>query len=286
MTIMAAGEFALSSSEGKQFAKDNFDKLEKAIEFFRKKVDPEDGLAVMKNKNADWCDSINRGGKLGGINIIWARSLRLMNSVAKLLGEEEKARAYREEYAKARKNIMEKFYDKESAYFREEEGVDRLYTTACISGSLYLLDPVECVRVQETLRKRTKVPSGLKNFDPPFPENWQVKVFGIPVIRWFNNGYHNESVWPWLACQNIQVKIKIALNHPDEAVREQYKKEAVEDLADMAKLFKEAGGAYEIFHPETRKPRNRVFYKPPRNLMASLAAYQSAYNKVKKFGWI
>ena len=286
MAIMAAGEFVLASPGGKRFAREDFAKFEKAIEFFGKKVDPRDGLAVMRNTNADWCDSLDRGGKLGGINVLWVRALRLMGSVAQLLGETDKAAVYREEASRVKKGVMEKFYDREGAYFREEEGVDRLYTTACVTGSLYLLDPEECVRVQETLKRRVKVPSGLKNFDPPFPENRQVKVFGIPVIRWFNNGYHNESVWPWLNCQNIQVKIKIALNHSDEAVRKQYKKEAVEDLADMAEMFQEAGGAYEIFHPETRKPRNRIFYKPPRNLMGGLAAYQSAYNKMKKLGWI
>ena len=82
------------------------------------------------------------------------------------------------------------------------------------------------------------------------------------------------------------MKIKIALEHPDETIKEQYKKEAVEDLLDMAKLFKDARGAYEIFQPDTRKPAITKWYKPPQNLMGNLAAYEGAYLQLKELGWI
>lgn len=283
LAIMAAGEFALTSPEGGNFAEENFESFKRAIDFFKTtKVDNEDELASLKNKNADWADSINRGGKLGGINVFWARSMRLMGSMATQLGKREEAASYREEFSKIKKSILDKLYDKEGAYFRAEEDVDRIDTTASVFGSLYLLNPEECVRVQESLKKRVKAPSGLKNFDPPYPPAqimWPHKVIRL-------DGYHNKYVWPWLTCQNIQVKIKIALGHPEETVRQQYKNEAVEDLVDMAKLFNEANGAYEIFEPDTRKPVKKFFYKPPQNIMANLAAFESAHRKLKDLGWI
>lgn len=282
LTIMAAGEFALASPEGKKFAEENFDKLVKAINFFRTKVDSEDGLAVLKNKNADWEDSIIRGGKLGGINVLWARSLRLMGALATQLGKRQEAVAYREEFQKVKDSIMQKLYNQKEGYFMAEEGTDRLDTTASISGCLYLLNPAESVRVQESFKKRVKTPSGLKNFDPPYPPSqilWPHRVIG-------HQGYHNEKIWPWVTCQNIHVKIKIALDHPDASTRNQYKNEAVNDLADMAKLFNEAGGAYEIFEPKNRKPAIGRLYKPPKNLMGNLAAYEGAHRKMKELGWI
>jgi hypothetical protein len=289
LALMVAGEFSLVSTEGKRFAEENYDKFKKAIEFFRTKVDKEDGLASLKIGNADWEDSIIRGGKLAGINIFWARTLRLISSVATLLGKKEEAVAYREEFQRVKKSILEKLYNKDDAYFRAEEGTDRVDSTASISGCMYLLDPEECARVQKTFKERIKTPAGLKNFDPPYPSN-QI-IFPQKIIN--NRGYHNEDVWPWVTCQNIQVKIKIALGHPNESVRKEYKKEAVEDLVDMARLFHDAGGAYEIFQPETRKPaiKKRFFslvtsYSPPRNLMGGLAAYQSAYIKMKELSWI
>ena len=104
-------------------------------------------------------------------------------------------------------------------------------------------------------------------------------------------GYHNEKVWPWITGQNIQVKIKIAREHPDEMIQEQYKQEAVADLVDQAKLFKEAGGAWEVFDPDTRQKATDLKilwrnYKPPQNLMGNLAAYHSAYSQLKELGWI
>jgi glycogen debranching enzyme len=280
--IIAAGEFFINSPGGREFVEQNFDKIKKAVEYFKTKVDQNDGLASVKSMNADWADSINRGGKLGGINVLWARSLRLMSFMASRLGRKEEATAYRDQFRLTKKSIMEKLYDVSGAYFRAEEGQDRVDTAASVLGSLYLLDSTECVRVQESLNNRVSTNSGLKNFDPPYPASqimWPHKLIG-------HEGYHNKYVWPWVTCENIRVKIKIALEHPEKTVRMQYKTEAVSDLLNIARLFDNAGGAYEIFQPDTRKPAITRWYKPPRNFMGNLVAYEGAYLQLKKLGWV
>ena len=98
--------------------------------------------------------------------------------------------------------------------------------------------------------------------------------------------YHNKFVWPWVTCQNIQVKIKIAREHENPAIRHEYQREAVEDLVMIAQLFKKGGGAYEVFEPDEPKPGRTAFYKPPQNFMGSMAAYQGAYAQLKELGWI
>lgn len=282
VAVIATGIFFIASPAGKKFVEENFDKIKKAIEYFETKTDPNDSLAVMRKKNADWADSINRGGKLGAINIWWAQSLKLMSLMSSQLDKKDDAVFYQNKFQRVQQSIMEKLYDKEGAYFRAEEGVDRVDTVASIFGSLYLLGPEECAGVQETLKKRMRDNSGLKNFDPPYPPEqimWPHKLIG-------HEGYHNSYIWPWVTCQNIQVKIKIALDHPDASVKNQYKVEALNDLVDMAKLFKDAGGAYEIFQPNTRKPAITRWYKPPRNLLGNLVAYENAYLKLKELKWI
>lgn len=279
---IAAGEFFINSEMGRQFTAEHFDQLKKAMDFFRKKTDPKDGLADIRRPNPDWEDSLYRKGKLGNINIWWARSLRLMEFMANQMRREEDARAYKEEYRKVQESVMDKLYNKEEGYFRAKEGEDRLDTTASIFGALYLLSPQEAVRVEESLKKRVKHSSGLKNFDPPYPKSeifWIHRMVG-------HQGYHNEFVWPWVTCQNIQVKIKIALQHPDETIRAQYKQEAVKDLIGMAELFKKAGGAYEIFNPDEPTPARTAFYTPPKNLMGNLVAYQGAHDQLHMLGWI
>ena len=280
--LIAAGEFFIASPDGRKFAEENFVKLEAAVDFFRKKTDPEDGLASAKHMNADWADSITRGGKLGGINVWWVRSLRLMALMASQLGKKEEAAAYRKEFHHAEEGMMGKLYDKDGAYFRTAVGEDRIDAVASIFGSLYFLDPAECVRVQDTFKARMKTASGLKNFDPPYPSSqvmWPHKLIG-------HQDYHNKDIWPWVTCENIQVKIKIATQHADKAVRNRFKQEAIDDLHDMADLFEKSGGAYEIYHEGDRKPAVKRFYKPPQNLMGNLAAYEGAYLQMKELGWL
>src|SRR3989344_875295 len=54
--LVAAGEFFLAGAEGQKFVAEHFDQLKKAADFFRKKVDARDNLAVIKNDNPDWAD--------------------------------------------------------------------------------------------------------------------------------------------------------------------------------------------------------------------------------------
>ncbi len=281
-TIAATGEFFFSSWVGKEYFKERFPQFERAINFFRTKTDPDDGLAIITRTNPDWAESIQRKGKLGFTNILWARSLRLMEHMAGQSGETSKAFQYHDEYKKVKASILGKLYNTDEGYFRAEEHDDRLDTAASIFGALFLLNAEEALRVEKTLPTRVLHTSGLKNFDPPYPRkniHWIYKLGG-------NSGYHNEFVWPWVTCQNILVKIKIALEHSNTDVREEYKREAVKDLFQMAKLFNDAGGAYEVWRPDKPFPAKSIFYSPPKNLMANLAAYQGAYIKLKKLGWI
>jgi len=98
--------------------------------------------------------------------------------------------------------------------------------------------------------------------------------------------YHNKFVWPWVTLQNIHVKIKITREHEREAIRHEYHREAVEDLVKMAHMFKEAGGAYEVFEPDEPRAGTTAFYHPPQNFMGTMVAYQGAYAQLKVLGWI
>jgi len=279
-TIVAAGEFFLSSEDGKKFFDEHYDQIKKAIEHFKTKVDKEDGLAVT-GKSADWAETIRREGKLSTINVTWARALRMMEFTSRQMGKEEDANKFKEDFTKVKESILEKLYDKEGNYFRTSEGENQVDTVGSVFGALYLLSPVEAAKVEETLSKRVKHSSGLVNFDPPYSED---KIFWVPRVSGMS-GYHNKFVWPWVTCENIQVKIKIALGHPDEKIREQYKKEAIEDLVSQAKLFEQAGGAREIVNADSPDAPKGI-YTPPKNLMGSLAAYQGAYQQLKKLDWI
>ncbi len=290
--LIMAGELFSASQEKDQhaireFIQEHFEKLKKAVAFFRTtKTDPADGLAVMTHANPDWADTIMRKGKLGVINIWWWRGLRYMEAMAKEFGEDAAAKSYRKESEKVKKGIMEKLYDAPGGFFRAEAGpdanADRLDTVASIFGAAYFLNADEALQVERTLKRRVQRGSGLQNFDPPYPQKdiyWAHRLMG----QWL---YHNKFVWPWVTLQNIHVKIKIVREHENEAIRREYQREAVEDLIKMTYLFKEAGGAYEVFEPDEPRRGETIFYKPPQYFMGSMAAYQGAYARLKSLGWI
>jgi glycogen debranching enzyme len=280
--IIAAGELFLASQEGRSFVEEHFEQLKKAVEFTKNKVDPQDGLINCQENGPDWQNSINRGGKLGGVNVLWARSLRLMEFMAESSGREEDAKAFREDFRKAKEGILAKIYNKEGHYFAASTTDGRLDTVASIYGALYLLGPQDAAMLEQTLSERVMHKSGLGNFDPPYPGS-QIKFYhrleGIA-------DYHNKDTWPWVFCENIQVKVKIGQGHPDSEIRDRYKQESVSDLLQMAKLFKEAGGAYEVFEPDSSKPEKSLIYKPPKNFMGSMAAFKGAEAQLKELGWI
>jgi len=293
-TVASLGELFLSSEKGRQFVKAHFDQIEKAMAQFIARTDPEDGLEHSKKSNPDWSDSLLKGDKkLGTINVWYCRSLRMMQLMAEGSDNPERSAYYRELEHKAKESVLGtpekpgKLYNWEGHYFRTGEGEDRVDAAASVFGSLYLLPPTEAAHVQETCKAHLMSPSGLKNFYPAYPKE---RIF--PALRRIGmGGYHNEKVWPWITSQNIQVKIKIAREHPDEQVREQYKQEAVADLTDQAKLFEEAGGAWEVFDPDTRRKATGLkilgrSYKSPQYLMGNMAAFASAHGQLKELGWI
>lgn len=280
-TLIAAGMFYESSEEGRVFIQNNIVALLRACDHFSQKADPADGLVSVERGTVDWADSILHGGKLGLLNVIWVRGLELMLPVL-APGDSAAHERIQALHAKARASLLQKLYDADGAYFRATEGEDRIDTAATALGALFFLDAAECVRVEETLSARVKHPSGLANFNPRYPSRdilWPFKVI-------MHQEYHNSYIWPWVTLQNIHVKIKIAQTHQSAEVRERYKKEAVGDLYDTASLFEDAGGAYEIFFPDTRKPADTHWYHPPRNFMANLVSFESVYLKLKRLGWL
>lgn len=282
LVIIAAAEYFFSSSAGESFGREQFDELARAADFFKLKTDPEDGLAVMTHDNPDWVDTVRRHGKLGAINIWWARALQYLERMASALGREADAEKYGAEFAKVKASVITKLYDAEGACFRAKAGENRLDTVACIFGALYFLDAEEAARMEATLDRRVRKPTGLQNFDPPYPPSdlfWLHRMLGA----W---RYHNEYVWPWVTAQNIFVKLKIGARHKEKAVRDQYRHEAVRDLKLLARIFKETGAAYEVIHADTGIAPRHLIYRVPERFMGSMVAFHGAYLRLKKIGWI
>ena len=297
LVLIAAGEFFAVSPKGRIFGQNQFGRLQHAAAFFQTKTDPSDGLAVITRMNPDWADSLNRKGKLGGINVWWARSLKAMELMARSIGRDGDAKRFRENFRRTKQSILEKLYAPEG-YFRAEECDNRIDTVASIFGALYLLSPVEASKVVKTLDSCVRKATGLQNFAPPYPAGnialshraWsllaRLKQVATRKEESGMDDYHNRFVWPWVTCQSIQVKIKIANEHTEESIRAEFKYEALEDLARVSNILQRAGGPYEILDPDEERPARIVAYTPQSNFLGTMAAYQGVYRRAKRLGWL
>jgi hypothetical protein len=254
--LIAADLYRKSSARGEAFVARHSEAFRRAIECAAA-LCGENGLMTVPSGNVDWADSIARGGALGVMNVLWVRALEAFD---------------RERFTTAKGALLQELYDPSGAYFRAATAESRLDVVATVLGALFFLDAQECVRVEETLYRRALRPNGLLNFDPPYPSaaiRWPFKLIG-------HARYHNGYVWPWVFLQNTHLKIKIAREHNEETVRARYLSEAQNDLQQMADLFTETNGAYEIYFPDTRAPAQTLLYHPPRYFLASMAGFVSA----------
>ncbi len=282
VVLIAVREFFGTSPEGRRFARSHFGQLAKAAEFFSGKSRPEDGLIVVRSDNADWADTIRRRGVLGGVNVWWAQALRGLGDIAEDVGAVAEAERYRTDFRRVADGIRRTFRTPEG-YIRAEEGFDRLDTVASVFGALYIFDAAEAVLTEEALARRVARPTGLVNFDPPYSAK---QVFWAHRFFFRNGEYHNYFVWPWVTLQNVYVKIKIGTEHPDDAVRARYRTDAVADFVRIAGMFRAAGGAYEIIHPDRPEAPRSGRYHVPSHFMGSLAGYLGVYRKLRRLGWL
>lgn len=279
--ILAASAVFARSEVGKKFVAAHLPQLRKALGAFRRKTDPRDGLAVVTLHNPDWTETIQRTGKLGFVNVLYAESLRRLSDMERASGETADADAHQEAYERTRASVLHELYDADGAYFRAKAGEDRLDAAASVFGAKYLLSPEDAANVVRTLASRVGRASGLANFDPKYPLS---EILWIPAL-FGNSGYHNEFVWPWLTGEYVKLVALTAEKLPEGDMKEIMQADAVLALARMARMFESAGGAYEIFLPDRPLPARSFFYHPPKNLLGSLAGYLGAYSLFKQLGW-
>ena len=207
-----------------------------------------------------------------------------MSYLANQLGKSGDAQLYQKEFQKLKSSLLKTlfFQDDQQAYFKTEAGKDQIDTVASILGALYLLSVEDAVKVENTLAKTVKRQTGLQNFHPPY----EAKDIFLPFRVIGHQDYHNRFVWPWVTAQNIQVKIKIALEHHDFEVRERFQQEAVADFCQMVALFSELGSAYEVVEPDKIEVGKTPFYTSQKDFMASMVGFETTRKLLNKLGWI
>ena len=231
----------------------------------------------------DWADSISRGGKLATVNGIYLHALREMTYVAANCGMDEMAAKYADRYEHVRTSYLTTFWDDALGYIKAAADDNRIDAMANIYACLYHLGPAQCVRVQENLQKLVAPNLLLKNFNTPYPASMvalRYKVAGIP-------GYHNSYTWPWVTCENILAKLKIARNHPELQTRIRFFHEAQGDFVIVTENHTTNGDFYEVVDAETGKPVSSRFfglklYVSALGFMSSITTYIAAEEELEQ----
>ncbi len=193
------------------FARKNWDKIEKALDYCSKTDSDGDGLIENTIAGHGWIE----GGKLYGakasfyLNCIWIAALRGIEILSSYLGE-ERVNSHLPDLQRRCLIGLEKLYDPEMGFVLgiDESGNQMKFRTIMSSmGSIFDCVPNERIAAQI---------EDLASDD--FSTDWGVRIIGKSSGIFNPKGYHEGSVWPlftgWAALAQFKLGADLdAYNH-------------------------------------------------------------------------
>lgn len=193
------------------FARKNWDRIEKALDYCSKTDSDGDGLIENTVAGHGWVE----GGKLYGakasfyLNCIWIAALRGIGMLSNYLGE-ERVKSHLSDLQKRCLIGLEKLYDPDMGFVLgiDESGKKMRFRTIMSSmGSIFDCVPNERISAQI---------EDLASDD--FSTDWGVRIVGKSSGIFNPKGYHEGSVWPlftgWAALAQFKLGADLdAYNH-------------------------------------------------------------------------
>jgi predicted glycogen debranching enzyme len=192
-------------------------------------VDPNDGLLAqgapgyqltwMDAKMDDWVVTPRRG-KAVEINALWYNALCLLAKWLRENGEENSAKRYDEQAAKAKNSFNARFWFAEGGYLCDVvdcEGQAKTFDISCRPNQIFaisldhpILDPQRWASVVDVAEKKLVTPVGLRSLAPDDP-NYKPIYSGD--LRSRDGAYHQGTVWAWLIGPFVDAWLKV---HPHD----------------------------------------------------------------------
>jgi glycogen debranching enzyme len=240
LVVIIANEY-LKKSKDISFAKDNFSKFKRALDYYG-------DYLIEERPYANWADSVPKIGKVLYTNVIFWKATVALEEIAKKIGRKYFSR--KPGFLKRR--ISRVFWNGE--YFRDSDSSQILSADgnvlAIVSG---LANEKQKKSILESMKKRKMIGDHLSMSSPRYEEasNYHT-LLGM-------KDYHNLN-WLWVDALYGMIEKKM--------------------LQNVAKRINEYGVVYEIYE-QNGKPVNRFFYKSERDFAWSAGLFIYAVRKIK-----
>lgn len=236
------------SGDKREFVKGIIPCLIRALETEEKHIDPKDQL-VISRPCSNWGDCLKLRGKLVSINLLRYQALRIMA----ILVRENKGLS--NQYSKQAKAVLsscnQTFWDDSRGCFTVSAKNQRLDTFANVLACLWLNDPNQCVRIQDSLERevRDNISGLLKCYSQPY--TWRE----ISLIRTGGmTGYGNTFLYPLLSDLNILAQIRIASYHSNPSVKRNFIERAQARFVIQTMSHANLQTFHEVIDPKTYQP--------------------------------
>ena len=256
----------IKKSNDYNFAKENFNKLEKIIKWNNSQDIDKDGI-IEENYYAGWADSVKKKGKVFYTNILFYGALKSMSEICNVLKLEKDFSFYKSWTSNLGNNLDELFWN--GSYYTDWINEKRYEYFSVPENELAIIfglaDKNKAIKIQENIEK-----FGINNDTPSkvAHPNYKLKHVSPLLILAGVVYYHSNITWLWIGCLDAIAKNKIGM-----------KKEALEVLNKMADTIIKYGKVYEIY--KIGMPYKGFFYKAEQPLAWNAGMFVYACNEVK-----
>ena len=194
-------------------------------------------LTWMDAKVGDWVVT-PRQGKAVEIQALWHNALRVMEDLARRLGDATASARYRELAERAQASFAKLFWNySEGCLYDVVDGDARdgsIRPNQILAVSLFhrMVTPDQAAGVVRSVERHLLTPFGLRSLSPSDPQ-YQGRYEGGPRSR--DGAYHQGTVWPWLMGPFLKAYVEVNGRSPEA------RKQAGEWLSELSSYIENEG---------------------------------------------
>jgi glycogen debranching enzyme len=257
--FIIALSYYLQKTNDKEFIKNNFEKIKKAIDWYK----TED--LVEEDWYCSWDDCIRKKGKTIYTNVLYCKALHEFDFIAKVAGEKT-------EYHKKAKTVKEKinylFWN--GNYYTDwidEEKHDYFSVAGNMLAIIFdIADREKAFKIIYNVEKN-KLDEGfaIKNVVPEYDKKDKSLFLSIFGMGDYQDGFY----WLWVSCLYIMARHKTDFDYKTR-------------IESLAKKINEYQNIYEVYTPEG-KPVKRFFYNSEKDFAWSSSLFIHMIHETKTF---
>lgn len=188
--VILMGKY-LNATGDTEFIKQEWPKIQKAIDFCYSTDTDKDGLIENTNVGHGWVE----GGKIYGAHVtfylagLWASTLEYGSRIAKTLNQNDLAESYDSSYKKVLAIIDKDFWNSDTKFYNDGKNIDGTFST---TKTIQVTVPMYFNTTDEVKSKES-----IKEFlGNDYTTNWGARIIGESNPMFNPRGYHYGTVWP------------------------------------------------------------------------------------------